>query len=39
MMNDEIEEGKDDVMVRKGNFKICNLTGKAVLTDEMLSSN
>ena len=38
-MNDEIEEEKDDVMVRKGNFKIFNLTGKAVLTDEMLSSN
>lgn len=35
MMNDEIEEGKDDVMVRKRNFKIYDLAGKAVLTDEM----
>lgn len=38
-MKDEIEEEKDDVMVGKGNFKICDLAGKAVLTDEMLSSN
>lgn len=34
-MNDELEEEKDDIMVRKRNFKICDLAGKAVLTDEM----
>lgn len=34
-MNDELEEEKDDIMVRKRNFKICDLVGKAVLTDEM----